>query len=241
VDLSSDLTENLRTIDWTATEQSLDSHGYAILDRILEPADCEGIRGLWARADLFRSTVVMGDHVYGEGEYRYFASPIPAFLHSLLSLTYPHLLRTVRRWHRTWNMPAAQFPPTYEEFADLCRANGQTRPTPLLLRYQAGNYNSLHQDNYGKMFFPLQIAILLSRPIEEFSGGDFVLLEERHRGRDQTVNVVPLHQGDAVIFPNRWRYDCNGPAHERPVVKHGVAEVRAGERFTLGLIFHSAR
>jgi hypothetical protein len=208
----------------------LEQRGWALLPRLFSPQTCAETAALFDRRELFRSQVVMERHGYGSGIYQYFAYPLPEFIADLRRRFYPPLAAIANRWETE-----SRFPADHASNLARCHAAGQTRPTPLLLRYGAGDFNCLHQDLYGGEVFPLQMAILLSRPGEDFEGGEFVLTEQRPR-RQSRPAVVPLSQGDAVIFPVRRR-PVQG---SRATMRHGVSELRGGQRFTLGVIFHDA-
>jgi len=227
----------LAAVDTTRLAQELDGAGWSRLPGLLSPDACRALADLYT-AGRFRSTVVMARHNFGRGEYKYFEYPLPEPLASLRPALYGLLLPVARRWHEALGADAA-FPDTHAGYLERCHADGQTRPTPLLLRYGAGDYNCLHQDLYGELVFPLQVACLLSEPGRDFSGGELVLTEQRPRMQSR-VTVVPLRQGDAVVFA----------VHDRPVpgqrgayrvkMRHGVSPVLSGERHVLGIIFHDA-
>ena len=225
-------------IDWSTAEAELDTHGCAVLPGLLDAAQCAGLRAAWDERDRFRSEVVMARHGYGRGAYRYFAYPLPEPVAALRMALYPPLAGIANRWAEMLGTP--RFTDAHEDFLARCHAAGQTRPTPLLLRYETGDWNALHQDLYGDHVFPLQVAILLSRPGEEFSGGELVLTEQRPRMQSR-AEVVPLGQGDAVVFPVRERPVKGARGWHRRAMRHGVSRMRSGLRFTLGLIFHDAR
>lgn len=225
-------------IDWTAAEADLDGYGCAILPGLLDRRGCEAVVALWDE-DRFRSRVVMARHGYGRGEYRYFSYPLPGCVGTLREALYPPLAGIANRWAERLGQ-SARFPDALADFIERCHAAGQDRPTSLLLRYEAGDWNALHQDLYGDHVFPLQVAILLSRPDEDFSGGEFVLSEQRPRQQSR-AEVVRLAQGDAVIFPVRERPVRGARGWSRFQMRHGVSRVRSGLRFTLGIIFHDAR
>lgn len=226
------------SLDWTAAGAALDRQGWAVLPRLLDPQACRRAASLWRDEESFRSRVVMARHGFGEGEYRYFGYPLPEPVESLRRSLYPPLAELANRWQAALERPQL-FPDRHEDYLARCRAAGQSRPTPLLLRYAAGDYNCLHQDLYGAEFFPLQVAILLSRPEEDFEGGEFLLAEQRPR-RQTRATVVPLKQGDAVAFAVSARPVRGSRGWYRSWMRHGVSTVRSGERFTLGLIFHDA-
>ncbi len=225
-------------VDWAQVGDALDAHGCAVLPGLLAPQQCKQLAQRYADAALFRSRVVMERHGYGRGQYQYFAYPLPADVERLRSALYVPLAGIANRWHAALGIDT-RFPPTHADFLRRCHGAGQRRPTPLMLQYQAGDYNCLHQDLYGEHVFPLQVAVLLSQPGADFSGGEFVLTEQRPRMQSR-VEVVPLAQGDAVVFPVNLRpvNGSRGPC--RVAMRHGVSRLRAGSRHTLGLIFHDA-
>ena len=225
-------------IDWERVAGELDSSGCAVVPGLLAPADCAQYAAGYASPHLFRSRVVMERHGFGRGEYQYFAYPLPPALAELRGALYPPLAAIANRWHAALGIDT-RFPARHEQFIARCHAAGQLRPTPLLLQYREGDYNCLHQDLYGEHVFPLQVAVLLSRPGDDFTGGEFVLTEQRPRMQSR-VEVVPLRQGDAVIFPVNLR-PVNGARGPYSVaMRHGVSRLRAGRRHTLGIIFHDA-
>ena len=224
--------------DWSAAEGELDRYGCAILGKLLDAPACKDLAVLWSDEHRFRSHVHMARHGFGSGEYRYFAYPLPDRIGALRSALYPPLAAVANRWVERLGQER-RFPATHVEFLDHCRAAGQVRPTPLLLRYEAADWNALHQDVYGEHVFPLQVAILLSEPACDFTGGEFVLTEQRPRMQSR-AEVVPLRQGDAVVFPVRERPVRGSRGDYRVQMRHGVSRVRSGLRFTLGLIFHDA-
>lgn len=217
---------------------SLDARGYALLGRLLTPAECARVAALYGRDDVFRSRVVMARHGFGRGEYRYLAYPLPEAVATLRAALYPVLARVANAWHERLGREL-RHPPALDEWLARCHAAGQTRPTPLLLRYEAGDWNCLHQDVYGPLVFPIQVAILLSAPGRDFSGGELVLTEQRPRQQSR-ASVVPFAQGDAVAFAVRERPVQGARGVYRATLRHGVSELRSGRRLTLGLIFHDA-
>jgi uncharacterized protein len=225
-------------IDWTTIAAQLDQTGSATLPALLTPDQCDEVSAMYGDDDAFRSTVVMGRHGFGRGEYRYFAYPLPSQVQALRAALYPNLAPIANAWHERLGIET-RFPLDHAEFLDRCHAAGQVRPTPLLLRYGAGDYNCLHQDLYGEQVFPLQVAILLSEPGVEFSGGEFVLTEQRPRMQSR-VAVVPLAKGDAVIFAVNDRPVLGTRGEYRVKMRHGVSALRDGRRHTLGVIFHDA-
>ncbi len=236
--LAQEIASRVETVDWLRVSASLDEQGWAVLARLLEPAECVAIAGLYGRDELFRNRIVMARHGFGQGEYKYFAYPLPLMVAELRCAIYPHLAALANRWHEAMGAPA-RFPAKHAEFLDRCHRAGQTRPTPLLLRYGAGDFNALHQDLYGEQVFPFQSAILLSRPGADFEGGEFVLTEQRPRMQSRAM-VVPLAQGDAVVFAVDSRPVRGTRAIYRAKLRHGVSKVRSGHRHTLGIIFHDA-
>jgi hypothetical protein len=224
--------------DWPAIENSLDADAYAVLESILTPDESRSLVSLYNEDSRFRSRVVMARHGFGRGEYKYFSYPHPHRVARLRETLYPPLAEIANRWNETLGIEA-RYPAEHAEFIECCHRAGQTRPTPLLLRYGPGDYNCLHQDLYGEHVFPLQVAVLLSAPGEDFTGGEFVLTEQRPRMQSRAA-VVPLNQGDAVIFPVQHRPVQGKRGPYRVTLRHGVSQVRTGERHTLGVIFHDA-
>ncbi|WKB51828.1 2OG-Fe(II) oxygenase [Eleftheria terrae] len=228
----------LDAIDWTAVEQALDAHGNALLPGLLSESECTGLAALYAQEAGFRSRVVMQRHGYGRGEYRYFSYPLPPLVAGLREALYPPLAGVANRWQAAMGLPG-RFPARHGDFIERCHAAGQQRPTPLLLQYGSGDYNCLHQDLYGELAFPLQVAVLLSAPGRDFTGGEFVLTEQRPRMQSRP-EVVPLQQGDAVVFAVHHRPVQGSRGTYRVQLRHGVSRLRSGQRHTLGLIFHDA-
>jgi hypothetical protein len=212
---------------------------HSVLPEVLSYDECVALRLLFSRDELFRSTVNMATLRYGEGIYRYFTYPLPSLIEELRQAFYRQLAPVANAWSQAAGLKTT-YPTNLHEFLETCRGAGQAKPTPLLLWYQEGGANALHQDNYGKVAFPLQVMVMLSEPGCDFTGGPFILREELARGRDQRKIEVHPGIGDAVVFPNRWRPDPSLPPSDRPVVKHGVETVTSGDRMTLGLIFHDA-
>jgi uncharacterized protein len=221
---------------WERVGAELDRQGYAILPRLLQPHACDRIAAAYDD-DLYRSTIAMARHGFGSGEYKYFRYPLPDPVAELRSALYPRLVGIANRWQEALGS-TIRYPETLAEFVDQCREAGQTRPTPLMLKYGPGDYNCLHQDLYGATSFPLQVAILLSSAAQ-FSGGEFVLTEQRPR-RQSRAEVVALEQGDAVVFAVRDRPVRGSRGFYRVQHRHGVSTLRSGERYTLGIIFHDA-
>ncbi len=224
-------------IDWTKAAAGLAAQGYAVLPGLLDAGQCADVRATWDERGLFRSEVVMARHGYGSGVYRYFGYPMPDPVAALRASLYPPLADIANRWAGI--LGTTEFPAAHPDFLARCHAAGQTRPTPLLLRYETGDWNALHQDLYGAHVFPLQVAILLSAPDADFTGGELVLAEQRPRMQSR-AEVVSLARGDAVVFPVRERPVQGTRGWHRRAMRHGVSRIRSGLRFTLGIIFHDA-
>jgi uncharacterized protein len=233
------LAARIAGLAWDDVARSLDERGHALIERLLTPDACDAVAALHARDDVFRSRVVMARHGFGRGEYGYFANPLPDVVATLRGGLYPHLAPVANRWSEQLGSDV-RYPATLDQFLERCHRAGQSRPTPLLLTYRAGDYNCLHQDVYGEHVFPLQVAILLDAPGGDFTGGDFVLTEQRPRMQSR-VHVVPLGKGDAVAFAVRHRPVRGARGFYRVTTRHGVSELRSGRRRTLGVIFHDAR
>ena len=226
------------TINWAAARTDLDRKGWTMLPNLVDAAACGATAALYGPGETFRSQVVMARHGFGQGEYRYFAYPLPPLIAELRSRLYPPLADVANRWHERLNNPV-RFPEDHAAFLASCHAAGQTRPTPLVLQYGPGDYNCLHQDLYGAHVFPLQVAVLLSDPVHDFTGGEFVLTEQRPRMQSR-VAVVPLGKGDAVVFAVNTRPHAGTRGDYRVTMRHGVSKLRSGRRHTLGIIFHDA-
>ena len=234
-----DFEATVAALDWVRIEAELDAHGVGLTGRLLDAEACAGLRGLYAEAARFRSRIVMARHGFGRGEYQYFAHPLPQPVAALRPVVYARLAPIANRWNETLGI-AQRYPESLDAFLALCHRAGQQRPTPLLLKYEAGDYNCLHQDLYGDLFFPFQMVILLSQPGRDFTGGEFTLVEQRPRMQSRP-EVVPLAQGEAAIFAVQHRPVEGTRGAYRVNLRHGVSRVRSGERFTTGLIFHDAR
>jgi len=231
--------DRLAEVNWDAVAADLNAQGSAVVERLLESAQCRSLAALYPKDEPFRSRVVMSRHGFGRGEYKYFSYPLPELVTQLRGCFYPHLAPIANRWNELLNIDV-QYPTQHAEYLKRCARAGQTRPTPLLLQYAAGDYNCLHQDLYGEHVFPLQVAILLSQPGEDFTGGELVLTEQRPRMQSR-AEVVPLRQGDAVIFAVYHRPMKGVRGMYRVNMRHGVSRVRSGARQTLGVIFHDAK
>jgi uncharacterized protein len=236
---SVDIDTRVEAVDWASASTHLDGHGWAILKTLLTADECQRIAGLYEDDRRFRSHVVMARHGFGRGEYKYFAYPLPDIVTELRMAVYPRLVAIANHWNESINIDV-RFPTELGEFIERCHAAGQTRPTPLLLRYAAGDFNALHQDLYGEHVFPLQMTILLSEPEKDFTGGEFVLTEQRPRMQSR-AEVVPLRQGDAVVFAVRDRPAQGTRGTYRVQMRHGVSRLRSGHRYTVGVIFHDAK
>jgi hypothetical protein len=226
-------------LDWPAVAAELDAHGCAVIGPLLTPAECGALSATYAAEAPFRSRIVMARHGFGRGEYKYFAYPLPPAVAALRSALYPPLATIADRWAEQLKQ-AVRYPADHAEYLARCRAAGQARPTPLLLQYEAGDYNCLHQDLYGEHVFPLQVAVLLSEPGTDFTGGEFVLTEQRPRMQSR-AEVVPLRQGEGVVFPVHHRPVEGSRGVYRVTMRHGVSRLRSGRRHTLGVIFHDAK
>lgn len=225
--------------DWTAFAAALNARGCAVLEGLLPAEQCRAIAALYPQKAQFRSHIHMARHGFGQGEYRYFRYPLPEPVGALRTALYPRLAPVANDWNARMGIDR-RYPGTHGAFLDECHAAGQTRPTPLLLQYGAGDYNCLHQDLYGDLAFPLQVAVLLSEPGVDFTGGEFVLTEQRPRMQSR-AEVVPLRRGDAVAFAVHHRPVRGSRGDYRVNMRHGVSRVRSGQRHTLGIIFHDAR
>jgi uncharacterized protein len=225
--------------DWSAINAALDADGFAIITGLLDPQACGAIARLYPQDNGFRSHIHMARHGFGRGEYKYYAYPLPDVVGALRTALYPSLASIANRWNEALS-EKSRFPLRHSDFLKRCHDAGQTRPTPLLLKYEAGDYNCLHQDLYGEHVFPLQTAILLSEPGEDFTGGEFVIIEQRPRMQSR-ASVIPLRRGDAVVFAVHHRPVRGARGSYRVNLRHGVSTVRSGNRYTLGIIFHDAK
>ncbi|RFU45147.1 2OG-Fe(II) oxygenase [Paraburkholderia sp. DHOC27] len=232
------LTQRITAIAWPSVEDDLIQHGSAVMPNLLTPAECETLVASYRDDALFRSRVVMARHGFGRGEYKYFDYPLPELVEALRTSIYPHLVPLANRWNEIMCIDT-RYPAQHAAFIERCHDAGQLRSTPLLLQYEQDDYNCLHQDLYGEHVFPLQLAILLSEPERDFTGGEFVLTEQRPRMQSR-VEVVPLRQGDAVVFAVHHRPVQGTRGSYRVNMRHGVSRLRSGERHTLGVIFHDA-
>ena len=237
-DSTKDMADRARSVDWGRVSEDLDARGWSTIERLVTPAECDSLVALYSVEEIFRSRVVMARHGFGSGEYKYFEYPLPDIVAGLRAAVYPQLAPIANRWSAAMGVDV-RYPDEHAEFIERCHAAGQVRPTPLLLQYGAGDYNCLHQDLYGEHAFPLQVAILLSEPERDFTGGEFVLTEQRPRMQSRP-EVVPLRQGDAVVFAVHHRPVQGTRGVYRVNLRHGVSRVRSGRRHTVGVIFHDA-
>ena len=233
-----EIAERIRALDWSRASRDLDAAGNAMLEGLLSPDECRSLAELYPADDLFRSRIVMARHGFGRGEYKYFSYPLPEIIAGLRTALYPHLAPIANRWNEALGIDV-RYPAEHADFLVRCREAGQRKPTPLLLQYQTDDFNCLHQDVYGEHVFPLQVAILLSSPGRDFTGGEFVMTEQRPRMQSR-AEVVPLRQGDAVVFTVRSRPVQGTRGVYRVNLRHGVSRIRSGHRHTLGIIFHDA-
>ena len=231
--------ELVKALDWEQAAQDLDTQGSAVLERLISPDECRALAELYPENGMFRSHIIMARHGFGRGEYKYFRYPLPDIISGLRTALYAHLAPIANRWNEAMGIDV-RYPEKHEDFITRCHEAGQLKPTPLLLQYGAGDYNCLHQDLYGEHVFPIQVAILLSEPARDFTGGEFVLTEQRPRMQSR-AEVVPLRQGDAVAFAVHQRPVPGTRGAYRVNLRHGVSRVRSGQRHTVGIIFHDAQ
>ena len=237
--MNTNIRERVDALDWEQLTGQLDATGYAITPPLLSSEECDELAELFD-GGRFRSTIEMARHRFGEGRYRYFDHPLPETIAALRASFYPHLAPVANRWSELLRGETVTFPLEHSQLLERCRAAGQTRPTPLILRYGEGDWNALHQDLYGEVYFPFQILTVLSRPAEDFDGGEFVLLEQRPRAQSR-AHVLTPPQGAFVLFPTRERPNRGASGYHRIGLRHGVSTVTRGQRTTLGIIFHDAR
>jgi hypothetical protein len=233
-----DAIARINRLDWLRISKELDEQGSCLLPAVLSCAECQALAAMYERESIFRSRVVMGRHGFGRGEYKYFHYPLPELVQALRTTFYPRLAPVANRWNTAMGIDV-RYPERHDEFIQQCHDAGQKRPTPLLLQYGEGDFNCLHQDLYGEHVFPIQVAILLSEPQRDFSGGEFVLTEQRPRMQSRP-EVIPLHQGDAVAFAVHHRPVQGTRGVYRVNLRHGVSRLRSGQRHTVGIIFHDA-
>jgi len=232
------LAQRLAAVDWQEASDGLNHSGCAVIPQLLTPQDCQALAALYAQPAVFRSRIVMQRHGFGNGEYQYFGYPLPDLVQGLRTSIYPHLAPLANHWYEQMGL-SPRFPAEHADFVARCHAAGQQRPTPLLVQYEAGDYNCLHQDLYGEHVFPLQMVVLLAQPGQDFTGGELVLTEQRPRMQSR-VEVLALRQGDAAVFAVQQRPVQGSRGSYRVTMRHGVSRIRSGRRHTLGIIFHDA-
>jgi hypothetical protein len=231
--------QRIAEYDWSAVTEEMNAHGCAVLPKLLTAAECRDLAALYGGDEHFRSHVHMARHGFGKGEYKYFKYPLPDLVGGLRTALYPRVAPIANAWNERVKVDA-RYPPKHADYLKTCHAAGQLRPTPLLLQYSEGDFNCLHQDLYGELAFPLQATVLLSEPGQDFTGGEFALTEQRPRMQSR-VEVVPLRQGDAVVFAVHNRPVQGSKGTYRVNLRHGVSRLRSGHRHTLGIIFHDAK
>jgi len=236
----SSILDRIDAIDWSKAEESLSARGYAVTSSILTRQECAEITALYQHDSRFRSQVIMERHRFGVGDYKYFANPLPEIVAAVRTSAYPHLAKVANAWANAFGETKAPYPPEHGAFLKLCHKAGQTRPTPLMLHYEAGGYNCLHQDLYGEIAFPLQMVFLLGQRGQDWEGGEFVLVEQLPRAQSK-AEVVAADQGQAIIFTTRYRPVKGSRGYYRVNLRHGVSRVHSGTRYTLGIIFHDAK
>ena len=236
----SSIQQRIDAVDWSNAEESLSARGYAVTNPILSPEECTSIIALYNDDSRFRSQVIMERHRFGVGDYKYFANPLPETVANLRTSAYPHLAKVANEWAEAFGEKKPPFPLDHAAFLKICHKAGQTKPTPLILHYEAGGYNCLHQDLYGEVAFPLQMVFLLGQPGRDWEGGEFLLVEQQPRAQSK-AEVVPANQGQTIVFTTRYRPVKGSRGHYRVNLRHGVSRVHRGTRYTLGIIFHDAK
>jgi hypothetical protein len=232
--------ERVDALDWTAAEDSLSARGYSVTESLLTAEECSQLIALYKDEKRFRSHILMERYRFGVGDYKYFGNPLPQVVTSLRTAAYPHLATIANRWAEALGERGARYPPVHAEFLKICRTAGQQKPTPLMLHYEAGGYNCLHQDLYGEVSFPLQMVFLLGQDGRDWEGGEFILVEQQPRAQSK-AEVVRANQGQAIIFTTRYRPVKGTRGYYRVNLRHGVSRVHCGTRYTLGIIFHDAK
>jgi uncharacterized protein len=238
--MSSTIQERIDAVDWNAAHESLSARGYAITLPILTQAECASIVSLYNEPTRFRSHIIMERHRFGVGDYKYFSHPLPELVSDLRTAAYPHLAKVANEWAQAFGEKKPPFPLDLATFLKVCQKKGQTKPTPLVLHYEAGGYNCLHQDLYGEIAFPLQMVFLLGQQGRDWEGGEFLLVEQQPRAQSK-AEVVAANQGQAIIFTTRYRPVKGSRGYYRVNLRHGVSRVHRGTRYTLGIIFHDAK
>ncbi len=236
----SSIQQRIDAVDWSNAEESLSARGYAVTNPILSSEECASIIALYNDDSRFRSQVIMERHRFGVGDYKYFANPLPQTVANLRTSAYPHLAKVANEWAEAFGEKKPPFPLDHAAFLKICHKAGQTKPTPLILHYEAGGYNCLHQDLYGEVAFPLQMVFLLGQPGRDWEGGEFLLVEQQPRAQSK-AEVVPANQGQTIVFTTRYRPVKGSRGHYRVNLRHGVSRVHRGTRYTLGIIFHDAK
>lgn len=234
------LEERIDAVNWRAAEEDLTLRGYAVLPEILTTDECAGVVALYKDEKRFRSHIIMERYRFGIGDYKYFENPLPQTVLSLRTSAYPHLAKIANRWAETLGEAGERYPQEHGAFLKICHKAGQKKPTPLMLHYEAGGYNCLHQDLYGEVSFPLQMVFLLGQAGPDWEGGDFVLVEQQPRAQSK-AEVVHANQGQAIIFTTRYRPVKGTRGFYRVNMRHGVSRVHRGTRYTLGIIFHDGK
>jgi hypothetical protein len=230
----------IEALDWAATERSLSESGYAVTEPVLSRAECDALVALYNEESRFRSHIIMERYRFGTGDYKYFANPLPEVVVELRRSAYPHLAKVANRWSEALGENAPRYPREHAAFLKICQKAGQTKPTPLMLHYEAGGYNCLHQDLYGEVSFPLQMVFLLGQHGVDWDGGEFILVEQQPRAQPKP-QVVIADCGEAIVFATRYRPMKGSRGYYRVSLRHGVSRVHRGTRFTLGVIFHDAK
>jgi hypothetical protein len=232
--------ERIDALEWSAMEDSLSARGYAVTPTILTPEECGGIVAVYGDKSRFRSHIIMERHRFGVGDYKYFSNPLPGTVAELRTAAYPHLANVANQWAKALGDTGTAFPLQHAAFLKVCHKAGQTKPTALVLHYEAGGYNCLHQDLYGEVAFPMQMVFLLGQPGRDWDGGEFILVEQQPRAQSK-AEVVAANQGQAIIFTTRYRPVKGSRGYYRLNLRHGVSRVHRGTRYTLGIIFHDAK
>jgi uncharacterized protein len=233
------IAQRLADLDWASIQESLRQHGYALTPALFTPPECASLVNLYHSEEPFRSHIVMSRYRFGRGDYKYFDYPLPAIVQDLREHSYPNLVPLANEWHKAMGMPEV-YPERHSSFLEICKKNGQTRATPLLLHYECGDFNCLHQDVYGAVAFPLQLTCFLSQPDTDYEGGEFVLVEQQPRAQSK-VEVITATQGQLLIFATRYRPAKGSRGYYRTTLRHGVSRLKRGVRFTLGVIFHDSQ
>ena len=238
--MTSSIQQRIAAVDWKEAERSLWERGYAVTSALLTPEECSAIAALYKDDSRFRSQIVMERFRFGVGDYKYFQYPLPKIVADLRTSAYPHLAKIANSWAEAFGDGASRYPKDHAAFLKICHRTGQTKPTPLILHYEAGGYNCLHQDLYGEVSFPLQMVFLLGQPRRDWDGGEFVLVEQQPRAQSK-AEIVSASEGQAIIFTTRYRPVKGSRGYYRVNLRHGISRVHRGTRFTLGIIFHDAK